>query len=81
MVSVTWCAYGIQAIWLKWHLRPVIVSFDDKTTSIGTISFPAITICSTQKYVIGEVDVEQIMDTFNAMESNQTAYKSLSSEK
>lgn len=79
-LSVACCAYGIRAIWLKWHLRPVIVCFDDKTTSIETISFPAITICSTQKYVIGEVDIEQIMETFIAMGSNQTAYTSLSPE-
>lgn len=76
-----WCAIGILNIWLKWYHRPVIVSFDDKTTSVGAISFPAITICTTQKYNKGQVDMAQIIETFFEMESNPSAYGSLLPER
>lgn len=38
-------------IWNKWDSSPVIVSFDDKSTPIWKIPFPAVTICSETKFV------------------------------
>lgn len=76
------CAQTMFSIWMKWHERPVIVSFDDKTTPIGMIPFPAITICSTEKILKHQVgaDPEQYINTLMAMETNRTAYKNLSPE-
>ncbi|XP_031635400.1 pickpocket protein 28-like [Contarinia nasturtii] len=48
--SVGWCSYSILTIWQDWQSRPVIVSFNDKTTSIQEIPFPAVTVCSTNKF-------------------------------
>lgn len=48
-ISVILCIYAVTLIWVNWHHHPVTVTFDDKTTPIGMIPFPAITICSTQK--------------------------------
>ncbi|KAL5291213.1 hypothetical protein ACFFRR_010554 [Megaselia abdita] len=36
-------------IWIKWKNNPVIVSFDDKSTPVWQIPFPAVTICSETK--------------------------------
>lgn len=43
------CAHLIYQTWNKWNYNPVIVSFDDKMTSISEIPFPAITICPESK--------------------------------
>lgn len=36
-------------VWMKWQLSPVIVSFDEKSTPIWHIPFPAVTICPETK--------------------------------
>ena len=66
-----------MAIYNKWIYRPVIVSFDDKTTSVGMITFPAVTICSTQKYLVDQINISKILQTFIDMENNQGIYKDL----
>lgn len=48
-VSVVVCVIIIKNIWTTWRTHPVTVTFDDKMTSIETIPFPAVTICSHQK--------------------------------
>lgn len=40
---------AIESIWSTRREHPVTVTFDDTTTPIGKIPFPAITICSAQK--------------------------------
>ena len=49
VLSVVLCVIAISSIWTTWSDHPVTVTFDDKTTPIGTIPFPAVTICTTQK--------------------------------
>lgn len=49
LLSVTLCVFAITSIWMTWRNHPVTVTFDDKTTDISQIPFPAVTICSTQK--------------------------------
>lgn len=39
-LSVCMCIIAIFSLWHKWHRRPVIMSFNDKSTPIGTIPFP-----------------------------------------
>lgn len=82
-LSLSLSAYTIHNIWTNWHDRPVVVTFDDKTTSIGLIPFPAVTVCPTKKFVQEELNVEpdQFIKTLMAMESNKTAYKNLSPER
>lgn len=81
-LSVALCSNTMLSIWMKWHERPVIVSFDDKTTPIGMIAFPALTICSTHKLLQDQMGVDPMryINTLIAMETNKTAYKHLPPE-
>ena len=67
-LSVFLCMHAILAIWMKWDRRPVIVNFDDKTTSIGTIPFPAVTVCSTEKSTSKVVNLNRLMDALITLE-------------
>lgn len=49
-LSVVLCATAILNIWTRWSDHPVAVTFDDKTTQISDIPFPAVTICTSQKF-------------------------------
>lgn len=71
-LSVILCIFGVWNIWEKWQQRPVIVSFNDKTTSIGMIPFPAVTICSTRKFDLDKVNVPKFVENFGNIEKNQT---------
>lgn len=74
------CIIGILSIWGKWHRRPVIVSFNDKTTPIGLIPFPAITICSTQKFTYDQIDANRINEVLAEMTNNLSAVSRFSPE-
>lgn len=74
-VSLTLCFFAILSIWDKWNERPVVVTFDDKTTSIGKIPFPAVTICTTEKFTQEHVSVEAFDET------NGRNFEDFSSEK
>lgn len=64
-------------IWEKWHNRPVIVSFDDKHTPIATIPFPAMTVCTSEKFNIENVDTNKVLETYLAMQQNRTLFDTL----
>lgn len=49
-MSVILCVIVILSVWSTWKNHPVAVTFDDKTTPIAEIPFPAVTICTTQKF-------------------------------
>lgn len=80
LLSAALGAYLICNIWLKWDERPVIVSFNDKYTSISMIPFPAVTICSTKKFVEDKIDTELFWNILLGMGTNKSAYKTLSAE-
>lgn len=46
----------------------MIVTFDDKTTSIAMISFPAVTICPTQKS--SDEEAEKMFDIFARLDED-----------
>lgn len=58
----------------------MIVSFDDKSTPISTIPFPAITICSTDKFQKEKVNTDLLLDVLIEMETNKTTYEGLNPE-
>lgn len=64
VVSVILCTVAVVNIWRNWNQHPVTVTFDDKTTEVTDIPFPAITICSTQKYVNRKVDMKTLKKLF-----------------
>lgn len=43
------CGMMIQKGWSKWVRSPVIVSFNEKTTPVWAVPFPAVTICPENK--------------------------------
>ncbi|XP_039453698.1 pickpocket protein 28-like [Culex pipiens pallens] len=50
ILSIYGCARLIQNIYYRWDHKPVIVSFDEKPTSVLQIPFPAVTICPETKF-------------------------------
>ncbi|KAL9702252.1 hypothetical protein quinque_005770 [Culex quinquefasciatus] len=50
ILSIYGCTRLIQNIYYRWDHKPVIVSFDEKPTSVLQIPFPAVTICPETKY-------------------------------
>lgn len=69
-MSVIVCIIVIMSIWTKWTDHPVIVTFDDRTTSIAKIPFPAVTICPTKKFLNDQVDVGKLKATLEEMDSD-----------
>nr|CAD7454156.1 unnamed protein product [Timema tahoe] len=49
LLSVGFCSHLIFKVWVKWNSSPVIVSFNEKSTPVWEIPFPAVTICSETK--------------------------------
>lgn len=74
ILSAALGTYAVWNIWMKWDGRPVIVSFDDKSTSISTIPFPAVTACTTRKFVEDKIDTELFSNILMEMERNKTFY-------
>lgn len=70
----------MMSIWTKWHHQPVIVSFNDKTTPISVIPFPAVTICTTKKFNKGQIDPEYFEKILGDLIDDPMAYKKLSNE-
>lgn len=80
VASLAMCSMAILSIWKKWHRQPVIVSFNDRTTSVGMIPFPAVSICTTQKYVKDKFNVNKFVDLLSDAEQSKTLFPRLSSE-
>ncbi|KAK5646216.1 hypothetical protein RI129_004680 [Pyrocoelia pectoralis] len=56
-LAVCCSVYFISQIYSKYNLNPVIVSLNPKPTQIGTLPFPAITICSMNQAKRGEAEL------------------------
>lgn len=54
IISMFLCSSLIQDLWEKWKESPVIISLDHRLDSIGTIPFPAVTICPLSKLSINK---------------------------
>lgn len=67
-LSVVLCVIAILSIWTKWSDHPAVVTFDDKTTSISEIPFPAVTICSMHKFIENEMDSNLLETVFVSAE-------------
>lgn len=49
LVSMSACIFTVHKTYTKWQSSPIIVTQDDKLTSIWEIPFPAVTICPAAK--------------------------------
>lgn len=59
LVSLTGCSVLIRNVYEKRSSSPVIVSFDEKSTPVWSVPFPAVTICSESKMQNSKVNFEQ----------------------
>lgn len=59
MTALSFAAYFISAVYVKWFEGSVIVSFNPLDASIKDIPFPAITICSMNQ--AGKPEAENIL--------------------
>lgn len=50
----------------------MIVSFNDKTTAVGLIPFPAVTVCSTKKFDNNKLDADHLLEILGDIEKNST---------
>lgn len=56
VASMYLCGILIQDLWNNWEESPVIVSFDHRLVSIGTIPLPAVTICPQSKIATNKIN-------------------------
>lgn len=60
VISLTGCSYLITETYTKWRDSPVIVSFDQQSTPIWKIPFPAVTICPEAKLQRNYLNISEI---------------------
>ena len=60
-LSITGCSFLISKTYMKWQNSPVIVSLDDKPTSVHNIPFPAVTICPEIKVKRSSLDFQMFL--------------------
>ncbi|KAL5291210.1 hypothetical protein ACFFRR_010551 [Megaselia abdita] len=61
--------YLTLKVWVKWNDTPVIVTFDDKSSPVWKIPFPAVTICSEVKVERSRFNFSRI---FSKFKNNET---------
>lgn len=73
IVTAFACTTLIYKTWLKWKTNPVIISFDEKMSSISQIPFPAVTICPEQKISLKKYNTTKFLSKHeNAHFNNMT---------
>lgn len=45
LFSIFWCVRFMYDAWHKWEENPVIINFNEKSSYVWDIPFPAVTIC------------------------------------
>lgn len=70
--SLYLCASLINDLWMKWDETPVIISYSHHLDSIGTIPFPAMTICPLAKISVNKFNYTQAYRTFLKLDGNST---------
>lgn len=58
----------------------MILTVNDKPTSIGAIPFPAITVCPTQKFDESKTDIDHLTQVIDELNKNHLENLTLSSE-
>ena len=76
-ISFILCTIVISKTYDKWQNSPVIVSFDEKMTSIWKIPFPAVTICPETKT---KVDIFNITESYLKLKDLGFEFDKLSTE-
>lgn len=58
-------------IWDKWNEAPVMVTFEDKSTPVWKIPFPAVTICSEVKVQKSKFNFSVVYNKFRGSDPLQ----------
>lgn len=77
VVTVSFCvgATNIRSSYERWQTKPVIVTMDDRPTSVQEIPFPAMTICPKTKFKLSVVNIESILaNVHNGTEDAQHSH-------
>lgn len=69
-LSMYLCMRTICCVWSKWKHNPVILNFNTKTTSIGEIPFPAVTICPVTKMSKTKLDYTAVYRALLNLDGN-----------
>lgn len=56
-VSMYFCTFSIQKVWIKWRDNPVIMSVYESQIPISKIPFPTVTICPEIKTTHTKLDL------------------------
>lgn len=68
------CGVLIQNNWTKWDEKPVVVSFDKKSTPISAMPFPAITICPQTKSMLSKLHYTKAFGIVHGAISKRIGY-------
>lgn len=63
-LSFTFCAYLMADLWVKHQVHPVTVMYDDKISAIGSIPFPAVTICPAGRIPVDKLNLSNIYEKY-----------------
>lgn len=72
VVSIGFCGYLIYDVLIKWRKDPIILSFESQATPIGSIPFPAVSICPIVKStanIFNYTDVYRALHKLDAIDS------------
>lgn len=78
ILCVYGCGYLIKNSWDQWNENPILINFNEKSTPVWSIPFPAVTICpetKVQKSIFNFGDV-----FFNKLFGNDKLFYTLSEE-
>jgi acid-sensing ion channel, other len=68
-------SYLIGRVYQKWQNHPVIVSFDEQTTSISTIPFSAVTFCPENKFKSSMFNLSNTDDPISKLTEQQKTFQ------
>lgn len=70
LMSLVGCSIMSYDTYKKWKLSPMIVSFDENSTPVWKIPFPAVTICPIAKASKDDVDFGKIYQQLELMKTH-----------
>lgn len=65
ILSMGFCGWSTQNIFLKWHESPVVVVLAEKESRISDIPFPTVTICTETKFLASKLSIGNIISKEN----------------
>lgn len=67
-VAVYYCSRFVYNVYEEWQRDPIILSFDQQTSSVFAIPFPAVTLCPETKV---KASVLNMSHTFELVRKNK----------